>query len=477
MSPPKGLFYWKMTQPGERKLNLGNLRHWASALSLCLFLGGCTQTYPSHRVKESIQEICRKEYGIENIDVKITGKTIGVYLPIKKLFATDLKEILTKGGGKVADVENLFRPSPEALDQVEDVLFSISRVLLSTDLKLEFYMLQATDVYETGLQLILVGYVDDIKRVRLWDISREEYRKRVLHEIRLNRAAIWHRPVHSFFKELEKSPSPKTVAPYFAAPVSSSLFESVFFMNPETVRGKPVEWHLGELRSLALAANQVLVYAPATVEYDSRTMTPGAVKIPSGTPVEYLFIVSFGSEPPKISRVIPLSLADEQGRIQKIPIPEELNIRKDIESWEKEFSFSEIHLGDFLAEQLTRRTQALLFSDERIQNTFERVQVNFHYHRESAKSYFSLELDLKLKTATPWTSTPSALQEDALYLLTLSSREFVEVLRSYQFSDYEFLELNLASESVSHILAREDLELFRRNKADLAGLLGRVSPL
>ena len=163
--------------------------------------------------------------------------------------------------------------------------------------------------------------------------------------------------------------------------------------------------------------------------------------------------------------------------MQKVPIPEELNIHKNLKLWEREFLFSDIHLGDFLAEQLTRRTQTLLFSDERIQNTFETIQVNVRYHQESAKSYFSLQLNLKLKTPTPCASVPSAFQEDVLHLLTLSSREFVEVLRSYQFSDYEFLELNLDSESVSHILGREDLELFRRNKVDLAGLLGKVSPL
>ena len=464
----------------KRKETLKHLTRWSSAgvLFLCLSLAGCTQTYPSDRVKESIQEICRKEYGIENIDVKITGKTIGVYLPIKKLFATNLKEALTKGSGKLADVENLFRPSPEALDQVEDVLFSISRVLLSTDLKLQFYLLQATDVYETGLQLVLMGYVDDIKRVRLWDISREEYRKRVLHEIRLNRPSLWHHPVRSFFKALEKSPSPGAIRTYLTSPMPSPLFQSLFFMNPELAYAKPPQWHLGELRSLPLEENQILVYVPATVEYDAQAMAPEAVKIPSGSLLEYLFIISFGSEPPKISRIIPLSFLNGEGKIQKIPIPEELNIRKDLDSWEKEFSFSDIHLGDFLAEQLMRRTQALLFSDERIQNTFETVQMSIHYHRESSRSYFSLDLDLKLKTPTPWASvSSSALHEDVLYLLTLSSREFIEVLRSYQFSDYEFLELNLASESVSHILGREDLELFRRNKIDLAGLLGRVSPL
>jgi len=134
-------------------------------------------------------------------------------------------------------------------------------------------------------------------------------------------------------------------------------------------------------------------------------------------------------------------------------------------------------LGDFLAEQLTRRTQSLLFTDERIQNTFDLLQMNYRYHPKPAKKYFSLELEVRLKSPTPWASQPSALQEDVIYLLNLASREFVEVLRSYHFSEYEFLKLDLTSDPVSHILGRDELELLRQNKADLAGLLGGVSPL
>ena len=448
-----------------------------------LVLAGCSQTYPGDRVKESIQEICHKEYGIDNIQIKIDGRTIGVYLPIKKLFAADLKEALTRKQG--AEIENLFQPAPEALDQVEDVLFSISRVLLSTDLKLQFYVLQATDVEKTGLQLVLSGYVEDIKRVRLWDISRDEYRKRILHELRLNRAVVWHRPVRSFFRVLEQSPSLKSVKPYFVAPLSPELFRSLFFFNPELLQDKPAQWRLGELRSTPLEAAQVLVYAPVTIGYDPIKVAPGSFKIAPGSSIEYLFVVSLASEPPKISRVIPLSYLDETGKVQKIQIPGDLDIHKDLDSWESEFPLTEIHLGDFLAEQLSRRTQNLVFSDERIQNTFEAVHIGFKYQKEEskdekkenkAKNYFSLELDVKPKTPVDVVLPPSALDEDVLYLLNLASREFVDVLRSYQFSDYDFLQLNLSTDPSAHILGREDLELFRRNKADLAGLLGGISP-
>ena len=446
-------------------------------VGLCFSSLGCSHTYPPDQVQQAIRDICHKEYGIDEIKVKIVGKTIGVFLPIQKLFVTNFKEALSKGNMKINDLENLFRPAPEALEQVEDVLFSISRVILSTDRKLEFYLLQAADMDETGLQLVLEGYVNDIKRVRFWDISRDEYRKRVLHEIKLNRALVWHRPVRSFFETLEQAPSLKKIGAYFAQPMTPEVLQALFYVDPKRIPAGAVQWHLGELRSTPIESNNILVYVPATVEYPAKALAQGAVKIPSGSFLEYFFVVSFASEQPQIVRVIPLSYVDNDKKIQKIPLPETMDLEKDLESWETEFSFSEIHLGDFLAEQLTRRTQTLLYSDERIHNTFEKVNLMFRYHQEGEpKNHFSLELDLKLKSPVPTPLGPSLQNEDVLYLLNLTSREFVSVLRSYQFSDYEFLQLSLNSDPNARILGKEDLELFRRNKVDLQGLLGKVSP-
>lgn len=462
----------------NQRIKLRTLARWGGIISWAIFLASCSRTYPADRVKESIQEICRKEYSIENVQVKIAGTTVGVYLPMKKLFATDFKEALQGGNAELKDIENLFRPLPEALDQVEDVLFSTSRVLLSTDRDLKFYVLQATDIEKTGLQLVLTGYADDMKRVRLWDISRDEFRQRILHEIRMNRAVVANRPVRSFFEALGKASSLEEIQPYFAEPISPELFESLFLLDP-SLRGAPsIRWHLGELRSIPLEGTQLLVYVPVTVEYDeTQGLRPKEIYVPSGSLLEYFFVVSVDSEPARIQRVLPLFSLDEGGKIQKIQIPGAYDIKKDMESWDTEFTVSEIRLGDFLAEQLTRRTQALLFEDERIHNTFKGpIRLVFQYHGETPKSYFSLELDAQLKTAAPDSLAVSALHEDMLYLLSRASREFVEVLRSYRFSDYEFLQLNLAPDPASLVLPREGLELFRRNKADLQGILKTLSP-
>ncbi|HQB94358.1 MAG TPA: hypothetical protein PK997_04015, partial [Candidatus Omnitrophota bacterium] len=152
-----------------------------------LFLAGCTPaSYRAEKVKEEIASIAEKEYGIRQCDVRINGTTLGVFLPLDQLFAMDFKEAILSG--QVTDMEQLFQPTEKAIDRIEDMLFSMSRVMLSTDKKIDFYYLQAADTEKTGMEMMFLGASDDVKKVRFWDIPRSEYRKRMIHEIQLNRA-------------------------------------------------------------------------------------------------------------------------------------------------------------------------------------------------------------------------------------------------------------------------------------------------
>ena len=169
-------------------------------------------------------------------------------------------------------------------------------------------------------------------------------------------------------------------------------------------------------------------------------------------------------------RIIPFQFKNEQGEMERIPFPKELQIQENLERWETEFPMEEIHLGIFLAQQLTRRVQGLLSADERIQNTFRDIKLNFDY-QEAEPSYFSLDLEATLRDFNNYNRQSLVFHEDMIYLLTLASKEFVEVLRSYQFGAYDYLRLNVAQDPTPWMLGREDLESFRRKKVDLQGLL------
>jgi len=235
-------------------------------LCLALLLAGCHQTYQDEKVAQELAAICKTEYGINNIQVKLSGKTIGVFLPLKKLFSTNFKEALSLT--KLQNVESLLQPSQEALDQVEDVLFSTSRVVLSTDKQINFYVLYATDVDATGLQLVLMGNVNDIKRVRLWDIARSEYRKRVLHDLRLNRTIIWSKPVAQLFQAIGKKPVDQILSEYFTASIDSESISSLFHsVLTESEHKSNVAYELLDIRSQNAQAGEALVYVKAKETY------------------------------------------------------------------------------------------------------------------------------------------------------------------------------------------------------------------
>jgi hypothetical protein len=431
-------------------------------LSGGIFFAGCAQkSYPADKIKESLLQICRDEYGIENIDVKIAGDTIGVFLPLSKLFAADFKEAAVSG--KVRNLETLFEPSPEALEKVEDVLFTISRVILSTDKPFKFYAVEATDVEKTGMQLVLAGYVDDIKRVRVWDISRNEYRKRVVHELRLNRAVLWHKPVRSFLKDLGQLSVQEIQQKYFGPLLSTAAIQKLFNLSPDDNPATRPQWEVLDIRSAPVQKGEVLIYAK-TLPYQEGKAASAADE------AQYLFLVSLKEEQARIIRIIPFQYRDDLGNIQKISFPKELQIEENLDRWEQEFPLEEMRLGPFLAQQLTRRLQGIMASDERILNTFRDAKLDFEYH-EAPKPFFSLSIQSSLKDFNNYTQGSLVFHEDMLYLLTLASREFVDVARSYQFGDFDYLKLDIAQEPNEWFLGREDLELFRRKKIDLQGLL------
>lgn len=439
-------------------------------LMFVLGFSGCMiKSYPSERIKEDLAKICKQEYGIENLDVKISGDTIGVFLPLKKLFAADFKEAAITG--KVRNLETLFEPSPQALERIEDVLFSISRVLLSTDREFKFYVMQATDIEKTGLQLVLTGYVDDIRRVRIWDISRGEYRKRVVHELRLNRAVRWHQPVRAFFNAVENLDVQEIRRQYFNDLLPAAAIQGLFLNRLNESKNPLVktEWNIIELKSAPFQKNEVLVYAKVSPR---RIHTELGVLEEKPAELRYLFMFAMTDEQSKLLRIVPFQYQDDNGELHDIPFPEELQINKSLDQWDEEFKIEDIQLGPFLADQLTRRFAAIMVMDERLQNTFRVAKVEYVYQEEDdGKGHFDLNIEATLKDFNNYTRDSIVSHEDMLYLLQLASREFVDVTRSYSFGDYSHLNLQFAQEPTPFVIERDSLELFRRNKQDIQGIL------
>lgn len=137
------------------------------SLILISFLAGCSPTYPKAKVAQSVLKICKEEYKLD-VQAKLIGKTIVVFLPLDELFDRNM-DIL-----------------PGVVEKIENVILSTSRVILSTDAKIDFYMVIVADTRTTAAELILVRYMEDVYKFMYTWITRDEYRKRVLWQVNFN---------------------------------------------------------------------------------------------------------------------------------------------------------------------------------------------------------------------------------------------------------------------------------------------------
>lgn len=144
---------------------------------------GCTPTYPKEKFKESILRVCKNEYKLD-VKVETVGKTIAIYVPLGNLL--DFNFGITK----------------KASEEINDVILSVSRVALSSDAQYDFYCVIAHDVKIPEIQIVIIKSVDDVKRFMLNDISRGEYSKRMLVDIRINPQAQKEKAIKEVFQKM-----------------------------------------------------------------------------------------------------------------------------------------------------------------------------------------------------------------------------------------------------------------------------------
>ncbi|MFH0764769.1 MAG: hypothetical protein V1927_07205 [Candidatus Omnitrophota bacterium] len=151
--------------------------------SLLFTISGCAPTYPKERFKESILKVCKKEYSLD-VKADTIGKTIVIYVPLGGLL--DFNFGITK----------------KASEEINNVILSVSRVALSSDAEFDFYCVIAHDVKIPEIQIVIIKSVDDVKRFMLNDISRGEYSKRMLVDIRLNPQAQKEKAIKEVFQKM-----------------------------------------------------------------------------------------------------------------------------------------------------------------------------------------------------------------------------------------------------------------------------------
>jgi hypothetical protein len=140
----------------------------------CLF-SSCIKVndpyYPAEIIPQEITKICQKEYSLD-VKVNIFEDTLWLYIPLQRF------------------VDQTGEVDQDFINTLNHVMLSISRVIMSTELPPQFYVIVASDTKDVGADYILVGYILDVKRYLYNFISREEFSKRQVVNYGLNPEAL-----------------------------------------------------------------------------------------------------------------------------------------------------------------------------------------------------------------------------------------------------------------------------------------------
>ncbi len=485
----------------------------------CLFaLSGCLKsTYPKDYVKESVLKILKNEYNTPLAQVEITGKTIHMYLPVERLFTADLDDVKTAfvfvGGiqfksawivvparalsfipdlyweglsrlyrlnvlrwfklnwvqvrfekKKIEKIQDAIELHPDVQEGIGQMLFAVARVTRSTDLKIDFYSAQVTDV-RSGQEFILQGYLDDMNRLQMLDISQSEYHKRMLKDTQVNQRALIHYPVRQFFQDMNQKTRDEVHMKYFSKIASQDWMDRFHFRDKKgTVADvSGMTWEVMDVRSyISPAGTRALVYV--RVETLARDTQKASI---APRNEEFLFETVIKGKTVQIARIIPYHLLSELLSSSPDIGLDEQSLARNIQSWRSEFEPKEVLYEDFLARQIMSRAYEIIFQDERIANTFTDLGFDVYFQSSPEREFVASvrmvlkEPDLLPKGKNLWE------HEDLIYLEEQLLSMAAKVLHNYRYKEFKSFAIEFPDEGERIIASPEALELYYRKKRAL----------
>lgn len=347
---------------------------------LAFLLVSCGPSYPKARLVQSLEELCRKEYGI-SVKARLVDTTLGVLVSIPGLMEELMKMSASSGGeppipmlvegqyqeqkfhfqfifrGEVVRVDKR-KPEPESrapdrerskpMKTLDQVSTALRRVALSTDARLEFYTFIARDPGPMNLDLVFSGHLDDLKRVQYLDISLGELQRRSRVAFRHQPEALARQTVGSFLADLNNRSLPQLLNRYVAA---SKRYKELFPKILECVvqlQGQQQqllkssqEWPVRQIQR-----DQALVYVPLNPIGRSGALL-FTVQIREGQGGLYDLEIRNG--------VASASDSHDLESLETAALPARFQALGDPETWENFFYLEPLVLSQFLSEQIAKR--------------------------------------------------------------------------------------------------------------------------
>lgn len=388
----------------------------------------CTKTtYSKDKLEEGLIKLCKDEYKLHDVQAKIIGSTLGVFIPVDGLIDAD------------------FKLNQKASEKIEDVAISIHRVTTSTDSPVKFYVLTARDKNMPGAEFILTGLIYDVVRVRLLDISRGEYFKRILRDFRFNPSVTGLEKVKEIFNGLNmNSPEVETLKPFFY-PIFS-------IGQPDTQK---IE--IKNIETKEISANEALLYVKTNEFYEpAKGFEALSAIFPPGFSNEYLFLIDTALLQNSVKEIV-TKYFYTSSEIRQRNIEETFGGYRDIGFIDiNGFPKKGLDMPWFLGEQISRRIKNI--QDEEIEyNEPFHIQTSLFEIKDKS---FGFKFNISSDNPIPEKNEEIILS--AIVNLTAT------VLHRYDFTDFEGVEFADTKTSGRKIyLSRDELELFRKKKIKL----------
>lgn len=402
-----------------------------SVLLILISLTSCNKpTYPTGKIEESVLKLCKDEYNLDNVKVKIIGSTLSAYIPVEGLVSSDMK-LDQKAGEKI-----------------EDLALSIHRVITSTDMPLKFYVLTARDTKTPGAEFILTGFAYDVVRVRLFDISRGEYFQRILRDFKFNPAIVGEERVKELFNALNQNTA-----------IAENLKPILY---PIYVIGKPgsQEIEITDIESKELSERESLLYVKTSEKYEA---LPGFeaynAVFPPGFQNEYIFLVDMSLLISPFKEVASKYFYSNN-EIRQRNLKDTFEQYKDLSIVGIDgFPKKDLDLGWFLSQQFSRRIKSLFEEDKKLKNDFKIASSQ----GEIKDKVFQFKFNV---------TSNNNWADDEKIIFSRIIKMTAAILHLYAFEEYNGIEfINTGAEEKKIYLSKESLEKFRKDEIKIESLL------
>lgn len=143
---------------------------WAhiSVLVAAALLAGCTPSYRQDQILTSLQSICATDYKLQ-VTAKQVGQTLAVHL--------HHTGVLQQQGSQIG-------LSDHAQEILGNLLEAIHRVVLSSDARINFYLVLVSDSTIPGAYLTILRYMEDVRRANANMLPPTEFFHRTIFDLK-----------------------------------------------------------------------------------------------------------------------------------------------------------------------------------------------------------------------------------------------------------------------------------------------------